>query len=105
VLDRIVAIVNNDIITWSELRGTIEMEARMVLEGLEGEVKEKRIQEIRKTFLNTIIDIKLQIQEAQKSGLSVGSAETESAIADIKKKYNLTEDKRNYRNRFSSQRS
>lgn len=92
VLDRIVAIVNNDIITWSELRGTIEMEARMVLEGLEGEEREKRIQEIRKTFLNTMIDIKLQIQEAQKSGLSVGSAETESAIADIKKKYNLTED-------------
>jgi peptidyl-prolyl cis-trans isomerase SurA len=92
LLDRIVAIVNNDIITWSELRGTIEMEARMVLEGLEGEEKEKRIQEIRKTFLNTMIDIKLQIQEAQRAGLSVGSGETESAIADIKKKYNLTEE-------------
>ncbi|TNF52620.1 hypothetical protein EP227_07080 [bacterium] len=92
LLDRIVAIVNNDIITWSELRGTIEMEARMVLEGLEGEAREQKIQEIRKTFLNTMIDIKLQIQEAQKAGLSVGSAETESAIADIKKKYNLTED-------------
>lgn len=92
LLDRIVAIVNNDIITWSELRGTIEMEARMVLDGLEGEAREKKIQEIRKTFLNTLIDIKLQIQEAQKAGLSVGSAETESAIADIKKKYNLTED-------------
>jgi peptidyl-prolyl cis-trans isomerase SurA len=89
LLDRIVAIVNNDIITWSELRGTIEMEARMVLEGLEGEEKEKRIQEIRKTFLNTMIDIKLQIQEAQRAGLSVGSGETD---ADIKKKYNLTEE-------------
>ncbi|UCF87027.1 MAG: peptidylprolyl isomerase [Nitrospiraceae bacterium] len=92
LLDRIVAIVNNDIITWSELRGTIEMEARMVLEGLEGEAREQKIQEIRKTFLNTMLDIKLQIQEAQKAGLSVGSAETESAIVDIKKKYNLTED-------------
>ena len=92
LLDRVVAVVNNEVITWSELRNTFEIEGKEILKGLAGEEREKKIKEMSKQFLNHMIDIKLQLQAARDSGLDVGSSETEAAIADIKKKYTLTDE-------------
>jgi peptidyl-prolyl cis-trans isomerase SurA len=92
LFDRVVAAVNNEIITWSELRNTIENEGREFLRGLDAEEREKKINEIQKQFLERMIDVKLQLQEARKMGLHISLSETEKAIADIKKKYNLTDE-------------
>ncbi len=92
LLDRVIATVNNDVITWSELRKSIEIENREFFKGLTDEEKEKKIKEIESFFLNSMIDMKLQIQEALKLGLQVSPQETNEAVADIKKKYNLTDE-------------
>jgi peptidyl-prolyl cis-trans isomerase SurA len=92
LLDRIVAVVNNEIITWSELRNTIEIEGQGILEGFEGAEREDRIREIRKDFLNAMIDIQLQIQEARNERFAVSDSETDGVIEDIKKKYKLTDE-------------
>ncbi|MBI4699121.1 MAG: peptidylprolyl isomerase [Nitrospirae bacterium] len=92
LLDRVVAKVNSDIITWSELRKRIEIEDKDMLKGLTDEEREKRISLIEKPFLDSMIDMRLQIQEAHKLGIGVSSSETNDAVSDIRKKYDLTDE-------------
>jgi peptidyl-prolyl cis-trans isomerase SurA len=92
LLDRVVAVVNSEVITWSELRSMVEREGRILLEGLSGDERDAKIQEVEKQFLSTMIDIKLQLQEARRQGLSVQPEETEGAIIDIKSKYGLSDE-------------
>lgn len=93
LLDRVIATVNGEVITWSELRGNFELEAEEYLKGLKNEEREKRLKEIEKSFLNNMIDLKLQLQEALRLGFSVKQTEVDGAIADIKGKYNLTDER------------
>lgn len=92
LLDRVVATVNNEVITWSELRKNFELESKEFLRGLTDEEREKKINEFEKPFLQSMIDMKIQLQEALGLGLDVSPSETNDAIADIKKKYNLTDE-------------
>jgi peptidyl-prolyl cis-trans isomerase SurA len=92
LLDRIVATVNDEVITWSELVNVILIDGKPYLDGLSDEMKDKKIKELEKIFLNELIDMKLQLQEARKMGLSINDAEIDGAIAEIKEKYNLTDE-------------
>jgi len=92
LLDRVIATVNNEIITWGEFRKNIELESKEFLRGIPENEQEKKLKEFEKFFLNSMIDIKLQLQEARKMGLYVSPSETDNAISDIKKKYNLTDE-------------
>jgi peptidyl-prolyl cis-trans isomerase SurA len=92
LFDRVVATVNNEVITWSELRKWIELENKAYLENLPSDQKEQKIKEIEKPFLNMLIDSRLQLQEAKRAGFSVSSTEINDAINDIKRKYNLTDE-------------
>lgn len=92
LLDRVVAAVNDEIITWSELRKAIELDGRELLSGLTGDEREKKIKELEKPFLNKLIDMRLQLQEARKLRFNVSASEVNDAVNDIKKKYNLTDD-------------
>jgi len=92
MLDRVVASVNNEVITWSELRRAIEFDRQEELKGLEGDEREKAIRNFERPVLNELIDLRLQIQEARRLGLDVSPSEVNDAIEDIKKKYSLTHD-------------
>ena len=92
LLDRVVAAVNDEIITWSELRKAIELDGRENLSGLTGEERDKKIRELEKPFLNKLIDMRLQLQEARKVRFNVSASEVDDAINDIKRKYNLTDE-------------
>jgi len=89
MLDMVVATVNGEVITWSELRRTIEQENRERLRTLMDKEKEVALKGLERAFLNRMIDIKLQLQEAKEKGLDVKPGEIEEAISDIKKKYNI----------------
>jgi len=92
LLDRIAAVVNNEVITWSELRSTISREAKSFLDKVPEGKKNEAMKELEKDFLNTLIDMKLQLQEARQKGLDLNNTEIDNAISDIKKKYNLTDE-------------
>jgi len=92
LLDRVVAAVNDEIITWSELRKAIELDGRELLSDLTGEEREKKIKGLEKLFVNKLIDMKLQLQEARKLRFNVSASEVDDAISDIKRKYNLTDE-------------
>jgi parvulin-like peptidyl-prolyl isomerase len=95
LLDRVVATVNDEVITWSELRNIIELEGGEILEGVSEGEREKKRRELEKSYLNRMIDMKLQLQEAARLRIEVSDAEAEEAINDIKKKYNMTDEQLN----------
>lgn len=92
LLDRIVATVNNEIITWSELMNVIIIDGRQLLDGLSGEERENKIREAERPVLNNLIEMKLQLQEAGRMNMDVNAAEIDGAIEEIRTKYGLTEE-------------
>jgi peptidyl-prolyl cis-trans isomerase SurA len=91
-LDRIVATVNDEVITWSELMNVIIIDGRQILGGLTGEEKENKIKEAERPVLNNLIEMKLQLQEARRMNLDVNASEIDGAVEEIKTKYSLTEE-------------
>ncbi len=92
LLDRVVATVNNEVITWSELMNVIAQEGKEYLTNVDGTEREIKIKELEKPFLDNLIEMKLQIQAAGTMGIRVGSSEIESAVSEIRKKYSMTEE-------------
>jgi peptidyl-prolyl cis-trans isomerase SurA len=91
LLDRVVATVNDEVITWSELMSVIFIEGKQFLKNASESEKKERIKELERPFLKNMIDMKLQLQEARKMGINVGNAEIDGAIGEIRKKFNLTD--------------
>ncbi len=92
LLDRIVAIVNKDVITWSELRNAMNVQLADQLKDLTPDEREKRLEAMEKPFLDEYINFKLQIQDAERLGIEVRPEEVTDAIESIKKKYSLDSD-------------
>jgi peptidyl-prolyl cis-trans isomerase SurA len=90
LLDRVVAVVNNEVITWSELYKMMEYEAAN-LESLSNEQKMKVMKENEAEFLSKMIDMKLQLQEAKNLGFRISPGDLSEAIENIKKKYSMND--------------
>ena len=92
LLDRVVAVVNKEVITWSELYKAMEFEAAAQIRNLGEEERKKIIKQSEPSFLESLIDARLQLQEAQRLGLEVTHKEITETIETIRKKYSMTED-------------
>lgn len=92
LLDRVVAVVNQDVITWSELYRTMDSDASPQLKELKDDEKRRIYKESEASFLENLINVRLQLQEAKNLGITVGDDEVKDAIESIKKKYSMTED-------------
>ena len=90
LLDRVVAVVNNEVITWSELYKMMEYEAAN-LGSLSNEQKMKLLKENEADFLDKMIDMRLQLQEAKKLGFRISQEDLDEAIENIKKKYSMND--------------
>jgi peptidyl-prolyl cis-trans isomerase SurA len=91
LLDRVVAVVNKEVITWSELYKIMESEASEQVRALSDEERSKVFKNNEAAFLEKLIDMKLQIQEAGRLGIQVREEEVKEAIENIKKKYQMTD--------------
>jgi len=88
VVDRIVAEVNNEIITMSELENmakTVETQAGVKPKGPE----EKKMQ---REMLEALIDRKLARAEAKRRGIVVSDKEIDAAMAQFKQRNNIPDD-------------
>jgi peptidyl-prolyl cis-trans isomerase SurA len=92
LLDRVVAVVNEEVITWSELYKAMESDASPQVKELKEDERRKIYKENESAFLESLIDIRLQLQEAKNVGITVGEEEVKDAIENIKKKYSMTDD-------------
>jgi len=91
LLDRVVALVNKEVITWSDLYKLMEYEATDQVKTLNEEERMKIFKESESAFLEKLIDMRLQIQEARRLGLEVTPEEVRETIESVKKKYSLTD--------------
>ncbi len=90
-VDRVVAKVNSEIVTLSAVQDRMfVVSQQMQASGLEGEMPSQ--EELMKTALNSIIEERLQVQEAKKMGYEVEEESILKALDDIKKKNNITEE-------------
>ncbi len=80
MIDKVVAVVNNEVITLSELQ--------------EEAIKEKGSKDVEqeREALNNLIDKRLQLQKARQLGINVTQEEVLAAIEDIKKRNSIPDD-------------
>lgn len=89
VIDRVVAIINDSIITLSELNAATALKS----DGLKGEKSNGRaLEEIRSATLKDLIEQKLVKQTADKAGIDVSDREVENAVEEVRSQNNLSED-------------
>ncbi len=92
VVDRIVAIVNDDVITLSELESVaMPIYKRVLSSEQDQKEKEKIVQEIRKQVLNQLIDNLLVDQEVKRLHITVTDQEVNQFISQIRRDQGLTE--------------
>lgn len=88
VVDRVVAVVNEDIITMSELNTATQL----ALQDLKKGRRERDVVEIRSKILDQLIERKLVEQASNKAGVSVSEKEIDNAIEDVKQENSLTQE-------------
>jgi len=78
--DRIIAVVNKDVITLSDLQSKVEDEYKRLKAKYSGEDLKQRYDQKQREVLNTLIDEHLQLQEARSKGFSVTNEEMETSL-------------------------
>ena len=91
LLDKIVAVVNSEVITWSELYKAMEFEASPQVKALNERERHKIFEQNEKLFLENLIDMKLLLQEARKNGINASDDEVNKTMQSIREKYGMTE--------------
>lgn len=89
VVDRIVAVVNDDIITLSELEGAFQPIQKRVDDTYRGPDKDKVIADGHKMVLNRMIDNRLIQQRSTKMGIVVKDEEAMDTIKDLLRRRNI----------------
>lgn len=91
VVDRIVAVVNQEVITLSEVenRSSSLKEKSEEKDRLE---KRRRAYEFRRKALDLIIEEKLIDQEIKKAGIKIPGKEVDAAVEEIRRRNNVTQE-------------
>lgn len=91
LLDKVAAVVNQDVITWSELYRDMELDAVPAVKAMSAKERENVFKGQESHFLQSLINQKLELQQAASDGLSVSDQEISDAINGIKKKYSMSD--------------
>lgn len=92
IIDRIVAIVNGDVITLSELSTALEPVKKRIEASARPVEREKILADAKKMVLDRLIENLLIDQEAKKSGIIVKDEEVRDAIQDFVSRRNISID-------------
>jgi peptidyl-prolyl cis-trans isomerase SurA len=93
VIDRIVAVVNEDIILLSELNQRMRPYVQEVRkQGFDLDRERKMLFKVREEMLNRLVDEKLTDQEIKRNGIQVDESEIDSTIERIKKSNYFTDE-------------
>lgn len=93
MVDRIVAIVNDDIITLTELNMALRPYVEKINSaGYTGDQKEKILFKLRTDMLSRMVDRKLTDQEVKKLNMTVTGKEIDAAIERLKQAQRMTQE-------------
>ncbi len=91
IVDRIAAIVNQEVITLSEVeKWSVPLQKE--IEAADRLEKREKVNEICRKVLEKLVEDKLIEQEAKKTGIKVSSKEVESTIEEIKRQNGSTQE-------------
>lgn len=90
LLDRVVAVVNSEVVAWSEVRDAIPPDRIEAAKQLSEDEARDLIRYFESRALEGLIEQKLQLQAAKKMGIEVTDDELDAAILDIQSKYGLS---------------
>jgi peptidyl-prolyl cis-trans isomerase SurA len=91
-LDRIVAVVNKEAITWLQLHHEMEKELGGTAKDMPAQQKRDLLLGQEQAFLETLVMKKLQLHESYRLGLGANEQDADVAIENIRAKYNLSLD-------------
>jgi peptidyl-prolyl cis-trans isomerase SurA len=93
VIDRVVAIVNNDIVTLVQLnRETAPYIKNLESSGYSDEKKKEAIKEINNKILAALVDRSLTQQEAKKYQIKISDQEVDNALENVKDDRSLSQE-------------
>ena len=87
--DRIVAVVNDEVVTLSELNGAFAPYQERLEATYKGAEREKAVTETKRTILNRMIDDLLMEQQSRKAGIVVRDEDVDNAINEVLKRRNI----------------
>jgi len=85
--DKIIAVVNNEIITKKDLSDFLNFMRIQLARQYEGKELEKQVAAAKPDLVNKLIEDRLILQEAKTSGLKVDESRVKGKISEIKKHY------------------
>ncbi len=90
IVDRVIAVVNDDIITQYELDSTVDLVLKRYEQNIRAEDRERIVGEARKALLSRMIDDVILRQEARRLGISIREEELTSTIQDALNRRNVS---------------
>jgi len=85
--DKIVAIINNDIITQKDLNDFINFTRMQLSQEFRGKQLEDKIQSIKLDLINRLIEDRLILQEARRLGANIDDSRIKARLDEIRKSY------------------
>ena len=92
VLDRVVAAVNDEAITLSEVQEEGQPVIWKIFQDFVGPERERRVEEAQQRLMDDLIDRRLMYQVAKQEGLTPSPAEVQGAIDELKRNNNVTDE-------------
>ena len=83
--DRIVAVVNTDLIMLSELQSEVSAEEKQLEQRYRGEELQRRLRQAQYSVLTRMIERKLQLQLAKTKGVEVTDDEVNRAVQELRR--------------------
>jgi len=85
--DKIIAVVNEDVITQKDLTDFLSFMRLQLSHEYKGKELEEKIQSMRPTVLSRLIEDRLILQEAKRSDIKVDDSRVRSRVNEVKKEY------------------
>ncbi|MBF0568127.1 MAG: peptidylprolyl isomerase [Nitrospirae bacterium] len=92
MLDQIVAMVDKEVITWSELYKAMEFDLKDKVRDMSSKERLEFLKKYEKEFLERLIEVKLQLMYAEAAHITIADKEVDAAIEDMMGKYSLTKE-------------
>ena len=92
LVDRVAVVVNNEIITLSEVMKRATGDFQRLEQEAKPEERQKRREEITRRTLDLLIDEKVLDQELRESKLTIDDKQVDASMAEVMKRYNFTAD-------------
>jgi len=92
LLDHVVAVVNDEAVTLSEIQEEGQPVVRKIFQDFVGPERDRRLEQAEKWLMDDLINRRLMYQVAKREGMLPSGAEINSALEELKRHNNVTDE-------------